>query len=112
MLLTIGCGYFAYRTFGEIRVQDYDWYHNWWDAVTWAVWAVFALLARAAGFWHTPGSVLARLRILTLGFGAIHSRARCPLDLLGALVDCHADGFRRKILQVLMGEFKSDNALD
>ena len=42
VLLTIGCGYFAYRTLGEIRVQDYDWYHNWWDAVTWAVWAVFA----------------------------------------------------------------------
>ena len=38
----IGCGYFAYRTFGEIRVHDYDWSHNWWDAVTWVVWAVFA----------------------------------------------------------------------
>lgn len=42
LLLTLACAYFAYATFTGIRASDYEWRHNWWDALTWAVWAILA----------------------------------------------------------------------
>jgi hypothetical protein len=42
LVLTIVCAYFAYRTYTEIAVGKYEWHHDWWDVLTWAVWAVLA----------------------------------------------------------------------
>ena len=41
-LVTLVSGYFAYRTFVDLRIHEYEWNHNWWDVVTWAVWTVLA----------------------------------------------------------------------
>ena len=42
LLLVLASVYFAYRTYAAIAAGDYDWPHNWWDVLTWAVWAVLA----------------------------------------------------------------------
>ena len=42
LLLTIACAYLAYRTYAAIGINDYEWRHDWWDVLTWAVWAVLA----------------------------------------------------------------------
>lgn len=42
LLLTLVCGYFAYKTYAAIGAGDYEWNHDWWDVLTWAVWAVLA----------------------------------------------------------------------
>ena len=42
LLITAACAYFAYTTFSDLRVRDYEWSHDWWHALTWAVWAILA----------------------------------------------------------------------
>jgi hypothetical protein len=42
LLMVAGCGYFVYRVFADISAHDYQWRHHWWNALTWAVWAVLA----------------------------------------------------------------------
>jgi hypothetical protein len=42
VLLMIVCIYFAHRTYAAIGAGDYDWRHDWWDVLTWAVWVVLA----------------------------------------------------------------------
>lgn len=42
LVLTIICAYFAYRTYSAIGMSDFEWRHDWWDILTWAVWAVLA----------------------------------------------------------------------
>ncbi len=42
LVLTCVCAFFAYRTFASIRVHDYELPHNWWDVLTWAVWALLS----------------------------------------------------------------------
>lgn len=42
LVITVACAYFAYTTFTDFRDADYEWNHNWWDALTWAVWAILS----------------------------------------------------------------------
>ncbi len=52
-LVIIVCGYFAYRTFVDLRTHEYEWNHNWWDVATWTVWAVLgAGLASEVRCWR------------------------------------------------------------
>lgn len=40
--LIVVCAYFAYKSYAAISISDYEWLHDWWDILTWAVWAVLA----------------------------------------------------------------------
>ncbi len=42
LVLSVACMYLTYRTYAAIATSDYEWRHNWWDVLTWAVWAVLA----------------------------------------------------------------------
>lgn len=42
LALTIVSAYFAYTTYSAISTSDYEWRHDWWDVLTWAVWALLA----------------------------------------------------------------------
>ena len=42
LALSIVCAYFAYQTYSAIGISDYEWRHDWWDVLTWAVWALLA----------------------------------------------------------------------
>ncbi len=41
-LLAIACAFFAYRTFADLQAHDYQLQHNWWNVLTWLVWAALA----------------------------------------------------------------------
>jgi hypothetical protein len=34
------CCYFAYLSYSELRHGDFEWQHEWWTVLTWAVWLV------------------------------------------------------------------------
>jgi hypothetical protein len=34
----VACAYLAYTSFRELRVGDFEWDHEWWTVLTWAVW--------------------------------------------------------------------------
>ena len=42
LTLTLVCAYLAYRTYAALGISDYEWRHDWWNILTWAVWAVLA----------------------------------------------------------------------
>lgn len=35
----VACGYFAHLSYSQLRA-DYQWQHEWWTVLTWAVWVV------------------------------------------------------------------------
>ena len=42
LLLVLVCAYFAYNTYAAIGAGEYEWRHDLWNILTWAVWVVLA----------------------------------------------------------------------
>jgi len=36
----VACGYFAFLGYSQLRNGDFEWQHEWWSVLTWAVWLV------------------------------------------------------------------------
>ncbi len=39
----VACAYFGYQAYGTIAEGSDPWSHNWWNVLTWAVWAVLSV---------------------------------------------------------------------
>jgi len=66
---TIACGYFAYLSYSQLRGADYQWQHEWWTVLTWAVWVVLiAGLVSETQCWRERVFFMVLLLNFLLGF--------------------------------------------
>jgi hypothetical protein len=72
VIATLGCAYFAYLSYTNLRDGDFLWQHQLWNSLTWAVWTALATgLATETRCWRER--ILFTLLVLVFVLGLVFS---------------------------------------